>query len=322
MRAIFFNSIKALCSIWESGKMVFDILAQSSKFSIDYTEDQCIPANIMDYDFIVVNYHYTTNNWINKNVVLSIGKPSYCIVTEVGLNHNNLFCATPQIFDHYIFLDPTIPENKNVHAFPRPLDIIDYAELTKTASNTADTEISMDNTVVIGSFGMGTPGKAWHEIVRAVCNEFDTAIIKFNIVKGKFVPDIMFYKEITLLQKLCKPILQNKPGIKLIVTHDVMDKTELVKWCSYNTINCFFYDRYKIGYHAGLCAVTDQAILSGKPLLTTGDPTFRHITKYIKPYPEQSIREAIANTGGDVAKLCDAWAPSKFLAKFESCLLG
>ena len=97
-----------------------------------------------------------------------------------------------------------------------------------------------------------------------------------------------------------------------------MIKDELIKWCGANTLNCFFYDRYTIGFKHGLCAVTDQAISAGKPLLTTGDPTFRHITKYLKPYPEISIKDAIHQNS--VLKMQEDWSPDEFLTKFESLL--
>ena len=364
MRGIYFNSKQAVCSIWESGKMVYDILCQSCKYILDYTEADSIPTNIQDYDFIIVNFHLTVNNWITAGILQLINKLSYCVVTEVGLDDNNLFYITPTIFNQYIFLDPTITETNTIHGFPRPLDqISSFMNYVNREASTVDTGLQLhasgiDVTLnskhtsmllrksinrtpsggdclqspctsnwdlsvpVVGSFGFATTGKCWHEIVRAVCNEFDQAIIRFNIPKATYVTDIMFYKEIIAIKQLCKPMLDNKPGIKLIISHNVMNKSDLVNWCSNNTINCFFYDRYNQGFRAGLCAVTDQAILSRRPLLTTGDPTFRHITNFIKPYPEQSIREAIANTADSVAKLCDAWAPSIFLAKFESCLLG
>ena len=313
MRGLYFNSLRAVCSIWESGKMVFDILCQSSKYILDYTEVNSIPDNIQDYDFIIINYHITVNNWITADIIQSINKKSYCIVTEVGLD-DNIFYMTPKIFDQYIFLDPTITETDSIHAFPRPLDQISL-HMNYDVNHGSDQP-------VIGSFGFATTGKCWHEIVRAVCAEFDNAIIRFNIPKATYVTDIMFYSEIIAIKKLCKPMLDNKPGVKLIISHDVMNKTALVNWCAGNTINCFFYDRYKVGFRAGLCAVTDQAILSGRPLLTSADPTFRHITKYINPYPIQTIREAISTTGDIVKQIRDDWSHSKFLSKFEAILLG
>ena len=64
-----------------------------------------------------------------------------------------------------------------------------------------------------------------------------------------------------------------------------LSKEELILFCKKNTINCFFYYRQHI-FKSGLAAVTDQAIVSGKPLLVTYDNTFRHIHKYIDYYPK------------------------------------
>lgn len=42
------------------------------------------------------------------------------------------------------------------------------------------------------------------------------------------------------------------------------------------------------------------------------------ITKYLKPYPEISIKDAISQN--TVSKMQDDWSPVAFLTKFESLL--
>jgi hypothetical protein len=95
-----------------------------------------------------------------------------------------------------------------------------------------------------------------------------------------------------------------------------MDKEQLVKWCSRNTINYFPYYR---NMH-GLAAVTDQAISAKRPILTTKNPTFRHLLKYIKPYPDISLKDAIQQNHKGVLDMNEDWSPINFCKKFESII--
>jgi hypothetical protein len=73
-------------------------------------------------------------------------------------------------------------------------------------------------------------------------------------------------------------------------------------------------------YLAGLSAVTDQAISSGRPLFVTNDRTFRHIHKYINCYPYIGIKKAIENTQEGILKMKEDWSSKNFLIKFEKIL--
>jgi hypothetical protein len=118
----------------------------------------------------------------------------------------------------------------------------------------------------------------------------------------------------------CSNII-TKPGIKLKITHDILSKSDLIKLCSNQTINCFFYNRQHL-YSAGLSAVTDQAISSGRPLLVTSDRTFRHIHKYINYFPNISLKEAIEQTQSGVLQMKTEWSCHNFLLKFEKILFN
>ena len=118
----------------------------------------------------------------------------------------------------------------------------------------------------------------------------------------------------------CKRII-TKPGILMKITSLNLSKQELIKLCSEKTINCFFYNRNHL-YSAGLSAVTDQAISSGKPLLVTGDRTFRHIHKYIPHFPNINIKQAIQYTQEGVLKMKNDWSSLNFCLKFENILFS
>ena len=75
-------------------------------------------------------------------------------------------------------------------------------------------------------------------------------------------------------------------------------------------------------YSCGLAAVTDQAILSEKPLLVSDDITFRHIHKYIDCYPNIGLKEAIEKTKTGVLQMKQDWSSENFLEKFEKILVN
>jgi len=304
MRGIYYNSKKALCSIWESGMMCYNALKNSEKFTLDYSEDTILDDS---YDFVIINYHHAVNKWITEEEIRNFNKPSFCIVTEVTFQSSPINMS-PSYFDHYIVLDSSVKETNQIHPFGRPLE--NYNQIHENTDG--------DNIPIIGSCGFATPGKDWNKIIECVQNEFDDAIIRFNIPKGDYVPIPTHIESLNNIIDYFKSTVI-KPGIKLEITCDNLSKEELVMFCKKNTINCFFYFREHI-FNAGLAAATDQAISAGKPLLVTNDCTFRHIHKYIDYYPNISMKEAIDKTVIGVNKMKEDWSCANFLKKFEQLL--
>lgn len=297
IRGIFYNSAKAQCSIYESGLMCYNALKQSDKYILDYTEEEVL---YVDYDFAVFNHHIAVNNWMVNGSLNEFKGHKYCIVLEVGQG-DDLMPLTPRIFDSYIVIDPSILDNDNVYGFPRPIENYEVDEYVDRGYP------------IIGTFGFATDGKRWTEVVELAQNDFDVATVRINIPFATHVTDSW-----QRIQKIISDIKSciKKPGIKVEITHNYMDKPELVKWCSRNTINYFPYYR---NMH-GLAAVTDQAISAKRPILTTPNPTFRHILKYIKPYPNISLKDAIEENYDGVIKMNNDWSTTSFYKKFESIM--
>lgn len=307
MKGVFYNSKKALCSIWESGKMCYDALSASTQYTLDYSEEHTLD---MSYDFAIFNQHLTVNNWMGENIIRLYNKPTFCIVTEVSFSSDPIQFS-PKYFTHYIVLDPSITETNNIHAFGRPIE--EYLLTT----DPEDINYTVPN---VFSFGFATHGKEWHKIVELVQNDYDNANIHFNIPHATYVPNSMHYDIIDSIKNECSNII-TKPGIKLTITHDNLSKSEIITICSKQTINCFYYNRQHI-FSSGLSAVTDQAISSGRPLLVTSDRTFRHIHKYINYFPNISIKRAIEETQSGVLQMKEDWSCHNFLLKFEHILLN
>ena len=306
-RGIFVNAQKANCSIYESGVMVYQCLKLSDKYSLDYMEIDPHNLKLNKYDFYFFNYHHATTNFIDTKTIRQL--PGLTLATILETLPNNPFpLCPPGDFDIYCAIDPTmnVPDRR-VYAFPRPLEVAEHITPYK------ETEIP-----VIGSFGFATPGKGFELVVDAVNREFDEAIVRINIPCSTYADDVTFklfkQKYSDYLSGLCKKVA--KPGIKVIITNDFMNKNELIEWCGKNTLNCFFYDRNQ----PGLAATTDQAITSERPLLVSANETFRHIHKYIKPYPYQSLKEAIKFSRAAVLKMKEDWHPRRFAERFETVL--
>ena len=305
IRGLFLNCIKAQDSIYESGRMVFQCLQDSERYSLDYFE---ITGDTLEipggYDLYLFNYHIVTMSWLDTSTLRKLFSGiTMTIVLEVSPNDPFVFCS-PEDFDAYIVLDPTLDiTQQTAFTFPRPLESFD-----------ALTAYEEKEVPWIGSFGFATAGKGFDHLIDAVNKEFDSAVVRINIPFASYTDESHDYAK--YLGLMCK--VRAKKGIEVIVTHDYMSKRQLVEWCGQNTINCFLYDRNM----PGLAATTDQAISSGRPLLISQNDTFRHIIEFIKPYPRQSLKDAIENTGEVVKNIQREWSPARFREKFEAVLLS
>lgn len=302
MKGLFLNSKNERCSIYQSGKMIYNCLLKSKTCKFDYIEidanNYLIPT---DYDFYFFNYHHLTMSWLDVKKLKQDFGFVMTVVLEV-LPNDPFPYVDANAFDIYCAIDPTMNiDNPKVFSFPRPLDFFESPK-----------EKIQYERPIIGSFGLPTPGKGYTKLIEAVNKEFDEALVRINLPGGDFVENFKIIAD--MYENDCKSIANQ--GIKVQVTRDFMDKEELIKWCSNNTINCFFYDRNQ----PGLAATTDQAISSGAPLLVSDNETFRHITQYIKPYPECSIKEAIETTGPIVEQIKKDWTQEVFTSKFDDMI--
>ena len=282
--------------------MVYNCLRLSSKYKLDYIEINSNQRQIpLGYNFYFFNYHPNTMAWIDTSRLRKI--PGIIITMVLEVLPDDPFVMCPENHFHgYCVLDPTIKvKSKKVFVFPRPLETVDSV-----------IEFKENEIPVIGSFGFATKGKGFHHVVDAVNKEFTKALVRINIPYGDFVPDSETYAK--FLAKVCKE--RAKDGIEVIVTHEYMSKAKLIEWCSQNTLNCFLYDRDI----QGLAATTDQAIVSERPLAVSKNTTFRHVLRYLSPYPEMSLQESIKKSASLVQRMKDDWSPEIFASKFEQML--
>jgi len=302
---LFINTRDTKCSIYKSGQMFYDSIKDGKNWTVDYVEVDKLDINqlhagqivykdgttVETYDVYIFNYHDHTMRTVEGVYSEHFGNlpgVRYNIILEMEPN-NPVVNLKNDNFHGYIVLDPTMKYgDPRFHAFPRSL------QKTKVKPY-VERDIP-----VIGSFGLPTLGKGFHLIVEAVNAEFDRAIVRLNLPQGTYTqPYANLPREI---EDQCKSIA--KEGIEVIVTHDFMSDEELVNWCSENTLNAFFYNRTI----PGLAAATDQAIMSGRPLATSDNKTFRHILEHQPAYPQRSLKDTIANGATEVAAMQAAWS--------------
>lgn len=303
LKILFINAPEEKCSIWNSGIMVYQALKLSDAYALDYMElRQEKPEIPAGYSVYLFNYHPANFGWLKMSSIRKLPGLKATVVLEV-LPDDPFPLVSPIWFDVYLVLDPTCRHrNPKVFSCSRPLDLI------------SPTVTYVEPPVpVIGTFGFGVFGKGIDKVVEAVRREFDRAVVRVNIPFNTFSsPDIQ--RQMSELEEQCAVIAGK--GIEVRFTHDYMSKQALVDWCTANTLNCFMYTRDM----PGLSATTDQAVLSGRPLAVSANQTFRHIHQYILPYPERGLRESIAKSGAEVARIQDAWAPASFAHRFNEVL--
>jgi len=324
IRGVFINTAPAICSIFESGCMVYNCIKSSYYYTLDYLSldmfdiDMLIMEGVLrrldvapgsedefpePYDFWVFNWHHVTMApSLDGESIRRLPGRKFTVVLELEPG-DPLKMVPKGVFDGYIALDPSAHATDQIFPFPRPLQGDPRTSNPPTRAKP-----------VIGSFGFDTPGKGFELLVEAVNNEFDEAVVRVNIPRGTYTSStdmIHNHDYASYIGQICQKIA--KPGIEVQFTHDYMTPEQLLDWCADNDLNCFMYTRRQ----TGLSATTDQAIMSGRPLLTSSNDTFRHIHQYIPPYPVMGMREAIETTPARVAEMQHDWSKAAFGGTFE-----
>jgi hypothetical protein len=299
-RGLFLNCPAAPCSIHESGRMFFDAVADSTRYELDYAETDGGDQLPEHYDFYLFNHHHATMPRLRKEQVDALPgwKATFVLEVEPG----DPFVLAQRWFDAYLVPDPTLDIlDPRVFAFPRPLERAPALLMWHEPP-----------VPVIGSFGFATPGKGFDRVVQAVNTELEQAVVRLNIPFARHGDqDGATARD---MAEACRAAA--KPGVRVEVSHEFLDKPALIRWCAQNTLNCFFYHRRQ----PGLAATTDQAIAAGRPLLVSDCDTFRHIHPYLPPYPQWGLRDAIARAAPQVARLQQDWAPARFRQRLEEVM--
>ncbi|MFT3702317.1 MAG: methyltransferase domain-containing protein [Agriterribacter sp.] len=209
--------------------------------------------------------------------------------------------ADDLLFDYHIAPDPTLLL-KNPIVFKTGRLVPPYTNI-----------YSLPSIPTIGSFGFATPNKGFEQIVKAVQDEFDEAVIRFNIPSADFGDsDGSNAKKIV---EQCQQLIK-KPGIKLSVYHDFLSSKGVLDFLAQNTINVFLYQDKN---NRGLSSTPDYALAVNRPLAVSDSIMFRHlhdITPSIE-YGKSSLQNIIKHGASSYSYLQNEWSSTNLVWEYE-----
>lgn len=282
---LFVSHKKAQCGVYEFGKNITDVLQHSKRYQFIRVECSSLielqtaiaenaPAGI------IYNYYPSVLPWLAtrigpklyKNNIASIPIPQIGIIHEItqhvadtatNYKKNVLLGGVSNLsnslFDFYIAPDPTL--------LLRNTFVYKTGRLIPSYQNSFPTPAKP----VIGSFGFGTPKKGFEQIIQLVQQEFDEAVIRFNIPAAAFGDKNGVNAR--FISEKCKALI-TKAGIQLIVTHDFMDNKTMLDFLARNTINVFLYED---ATSRGLSSAVDNAVSVQRPIAVSDSVMFRQV---------------------------------------------
>jgi hypothetical protein len=261
MKKVMFVSHKERqCGVHEYGLNTYNIIKDSTLYNIIYTEATSNSEVIEqlrkypDLSLIIYNYYPGTMAWLNQSLLDERSKH----VKQLIIKHET---AVPRA-DGYIHIDPTQEEwlDSDGHHFNVGRPLLHYSGGYRN-----------NPTIKFGSFGFGFGNKGFPEIVQKVNEEFDSAVIEFNIPFARFGDAAG--KSARSIAEICRGI-PIKPGIELRINHDFLDTISLLDFLASNDMNIFLYH---YSYGRGISSVLDYALSVQRPLALTKSYQFKHI---------------------------------------------
>lgn len=307
MNILFVNHNETQCGVYEFGRNIGQALEKSStKYTFLYREcnsDIELQAIIKQEKpaLIIYNVIYpVTMPWLNASVTKKIKCPQVGIIHEVTQQIADQ--ADNSLFNFHIAHDPTVLL-KNPIVYKAGRLIPPYKNKYKPPS-----------IPTIGSFGFGFEHKGFEKLVEAVQNEFDEAIIRFNIPFATFGdPDGKSAKQVA---ENCRKLLV-KSNINLHISHDFLDQEDILDFIAQNTINIFLYQG--LGEGRGLSSTVDLALAVNRPIAVSSNLMFRHLfeTRPSVVLSNSSIKQIIENGLAPLQKFYQVWSEDMLRWDYE-----
>jgi SAM-dependent methyltransferase len=324
---LFVSHKESQCGVYEFGRHLTNILQRSKRYRFKRVEcsslDELNAAiSLNTPNAIIYNYMPTIMPWVVskvfRNIYLnnlsSLGIPQIGLIHDVTqdvadltTNYRNKFFMTSffnltnSLFDYYIAADPTL-------ILRNPL-VYKTGRLIPSYQN----NFPQPSKLVIGSFGFGTPNKGFEKIILLVQNEFNEAIIRFNIPAADFGDkDGINAKAIA---DKCKGLI-SKPGIRLNITHDYLDNNALLDFLAQNTMNIFLYEDKS---NRGISSALDNAMAVRRPIAVSDGTMFRHIFN-AEPsvrITHNNLQNIIKNGFRPLEKYYNEWNSHNILWEYE-----
>ena len=295
---------KAACGIGLMGDVTGKVLLQHPELHFDmiYTDSMHeTQERILSFDPQVVIYNYApgTTPWMDDPQM----RAPFPHIKHVRIMHDMSQSIADSFrpefnhgWQHIIADDPSVKETKHVFTTNRLLPgspTVSYVEPEKP---------------IIGFQGFGPPHKGIARLAHKVQEEFDEATLRLHIPFGFYEDLIHGFKGSNAYARAneVKQIIR-KPGIDVIITHDLLDTQEIINLLAQNTINCYFYD-YLDG--CGLASSPDYALAAKRPIAVTRSHQMRNYWD-LEPsvlIENSSIKQIITNGTAPLEPLYKAYS--------------
>lgn len=305
MKKILFVARRALrCGIADYGKRVFHILKNSKNFEFIWCEIDDEQEFLQNYkihnpDFVIFNYYHSIMYFINDNTISKINNTPNMLLHHEGEVTFNPTCV--------LDIDYMIPERPHENFFTSTRPIFEDLNFEDTIQS---------DVVTIGSFGFGFKNKQLPKIAKMVCEQFDNAVLKFNVPFAMFGDNDGISAK-TEINKVKEVINQTNKNIELIVNHDFLNHNEMLRFLYDNDINIFLYGREENQH--GLSSSIDYALSVKKPIGVSHSSMYRHINS-IKPsivVEDTPIKEIIQNGFNPLKSVYELNSNKNLLEKYE-----
>jgi hypothetical protein len=302
-KILFVNSDKEADGLTDYGRRFNHVIQQSQKHKVKYIEVSHVQnieiiATYFKPDIVIYNYHKMTFPYLPVITKNGIGKYKQVLIYhEYG---NDCFS------DAIIHVDTTKTDDvsKQFFSVPRPLYDTDF-------------KFTKNDIPHFGSYGFGGHHKNFDFAVHLIVEQFEEAVINFNIPCCHFDYDINIRKGIL---NNCKQIVKDSgKNIKINISEDFLNYDDLIKFLNKNDCIIFMHaDRDNIA-DLTLSASTDYALMAKKPIALSKSNMFRHFEN-VNPSVYAADRSLIdiINSGIEpLQSMYEANGTKAFLEKFE-----
>ena len=296
------------CGIHEYGLNIFAALEKSSRYSFAYAE--CSNGRQLRWAVaetkpaaIIYNYFPFTMPWLTSRMTRRHKVPSLGIMHEVTQAEADQ--ATAEMFDYHLCPDPTLVENNPI------------VFKTRRLIPTYDGAVSLPGVVTIGSFGFGFGDKGFERLIDTVHQEFDEARIALHLPLNDLVDSEFQRRTLASIKESEQRI--SKPGIKLVITHDFLTKSQLLDFLASNTLNAFFYETNK---PRGISSTIEHALAVRRPMAITKCGMFRHVYSATPSIciENSSLTRIIENGVTPLEPFYEEWTEANFILDYERIL--
>lgn len=301
---LYVNSKEPNCGVYQFGRAIATALGKSTTFRFDYCEVDSAAAladavKASRPVAVCYNYNPLTMPWVKRRAIAGFAGPQIGTIHEITQAAAD--AATDLVFDYHVAPDPTL-------LLKNPL-VFKTGRLLAAYQN----KFPVPQRPVIGTWGFGYSGKGFEQVVRAVQQEFDEAVIRIHIPVSPYMDPQG--KQTAEIADRCRALVV-KPGIELSITHDFLAPEAMLDFLARNSLNAFFYAENR---GRGISSVLDMALAVDRPIALTRSTMFRHVFD-ARPsifVEDRSLKDIMASGTEPLRRFKNEWTPENLAWDYE-----